>query len=282
MQAVATRRLGGGLNVGSDLGDCARHRAAVIGVPEADATIVAVVIAAAILNGAVGYGFAVVAVAGFAFVIDARTGIILLSVITPILTTLQLRRHWPARAVAGRIRPVWVIAVLGSFVGTQLLIILPAFVLAIALGVFALWYAISSLHRGPMRLAPDRERLVAPGVGLLAGVMNGAVGASGPVLGSYLLAIGLRGREWIFAISFVFWVMSIVRGLTLAVAGAYGPGLVPFGLGLAVVAAISQAGGFAIQRRFSPGTFQRIILVVLLLASANLLVRGIIEAIAAA
>ena len=251
-----------------------------IGGPEVDATIVAVVIAAAILNGAVGYGFAVVAVAGFAFVIDARTGIILLSVITPVLTTLQLRRHWPARAVVARIRPVWATAVFGSIAGTQLLILLPGWVLAIVLGLFALWYALSSLRREMHRPPPEHERLVAPGVGFLAGVVNGAVGASGPVLGSYLLAIGLRGRDWIFAISFVFWVMSFVRATTLAVAGAYGPGLVPFGLGLAVLAAISQAGGFMIQRRFSPATFQRIVLVVLLLASANLLVRGISQALA--
>lgn len=250
--------------------------------PDIIATIVAVVIAAAFLNGAVGYGFAVVAVAGFAFVIDARTAIILLSVITPVLTTLQLRRHWAARAVVARIRAVWATAVVGSIAGTQLLIVLPGWVLSIVLGLFALWYAVSSIRSGPMRLTPERERLAAPGIGLLAGIVNGAVGASGPVLGSYLLAIGLRGRDWIFAISFVFWVMSFVRAGTLAVAGAYGPGLIPFGLGLAIVAATSQAGGFAIQRRFSASMFQRIILVVLLLASANLLVRGIIQALASA
>lgn len=248
--------------------------------PEVYLFFVAVVLVAAFLNGAAGYGFAVVAVAGFAFVLDPKLGIIVISLITPVLTTSQLHRHWAFRGVTRRIAVVLVASMVGSVFGTQLLIILPGYVLLLLLGIFALWYAVSSLRNGPMRLSPERERYAAPAVGLVAGIVNGAVGAAGPVLGSYLLAIGLKGRDWVFAISVVFWAMSLIRMLTLAAAGQYQLEIVLLGLGLALPAYLAQSGGFAMQARFSAETFQRIILIVLLLASANLLSRGISQAIA--
>jgi uncharacterized membrane protein YfcA len=132
-----------------------------------------------------------------------------------------------------------------------------------------------------MLVTPRAERRIAPAVGALAGVSNGALGASGPILGSYLLALGLTGRHFVFAISLTFAVMSAIRVGTLAVLGAYTLTVVLVGLGLALPAWIGQRLGFWLQGRLSPQAFQRVILVALLAASANLLYRGITQAIAA-
>lgn len=248
--------------------------------PEAYGFLVLVVGVASFLNGAAGFGFAVVAVAGFTLLLDPKVALIVMSTITPLLTTVQLRRHWHYRGVATRLRVLLATAMIGSAIGTQLLIVLPSYILAILLGLFALWYALSSLRSGPLVLAPELERYAAPGVGLVAGIVNGTIGASGPVLGSYLLAIGLKGREWVFAISSAFWIMSLVRVTTLSIAGQYQVEIVLLGLGLAVPAYLAQAGGFVVQARFSVETFQRVVVFVLLGASANLLWRGIGQALA--
>jgi uncharacterized membrane protein YfcA len=248
--------------------------------PEVYLFLVIVVLVAAFLNGAAGYGFAFVAVVCFAFVLDPKVGIIVISVITPVLTTLQLHRHWAFRGVTRRIAALLAGSVVGTVVGTQLLIILPGYVLSLLLAGFAVWFAVSSMRRGPMKLSAARERYAAPPVGLIAGIANGTVGASGPVLGSYLLAIGLKGRDWVFAISVVFWAMSLIRAVTLGVTGQYHLEIVLLGLALSVPAYVAQAGGFAMQARLSAEAFQRIILVILLVSGANLLVRGLSQAIA--
>lgn len=81
----------------------------------------------------------------------------------------QLRRHWTFRGVTRRIAVVLVAAMVGSIFGTQLLIILPGYVLSIILGIFALWCAVSSIRNGPMRLSPQKECYAGPAVGLVAG-----------------------------------------------------------------------------------------------------------------
>ena len=245
--------------------------------PEVYIFLVTVVTAAAILNGATGFGFAIVFVAGVAAVLDPKVGIIVLSLVTPVLTSFALYRHRAYRAVTSRLWMLLVFAIVGSVIGTQILIVLPSYILAILLGIFVFWYALSSIRTGAMQLDPRWERYASPAVGLLGGVVNGTVGASGPVIGSYLVAIGLKGRDWIFAITVIFWTMSVIRVATLAIAGQYTADVVLLGLGLAVPAYLFQAVGFRIQGRFAVDTLQRLILVILLVASAILLWRGIAQ-----
>jgi len=249
--------------------------------PEVYVLLVAVTLGAGFLNGAAGYGFAFVAVIGFALVLDPKLAVIVISLITPVLTTVQLRRHWAFRRVTGRLKALLAASMVGTVLGTQLLIFLPSYVLAIVLAIFALWYAISSIRGGPRLMSARVERYAGPPVGLLAGIVNGTVGASGPVLGSYLLALNLKGRDWIFAISLVFWTMSLVRMVALAATDQYRLEIVLLGLGLAVPAYLAQLGGFAMQARLPADTLQRIILLILLLSGANLLWRGLNQAVAA-
>jgi uncharacterized membrane protein YfcA len=238
-----------------------------------------VVFIASVVNGVAGFGFALVAVAALAVVIEPRFAVIVVSLITPQLQTFQLRYHWAYRSVARRLVPMVAASLIGTVIGSNLLVVLPGFVLAIGLGLFAVWYVIGSLRREPMRLTESAERRVAPLIGGLAGVSNGALGASGPILGSYLLAIGLTGRSFVFAISLTFATMSVVRLGTLAVLGAYTLPLVLLGIGLTVPAWVGQRVGFWLQGWLSAQAFQRVILVALLAASANLLFRGITQAI---
>jgi hypothetical protein len=245
------------------------------------ATLVLVVLVAAAVNGVAGFGFALVMVASLAVVIEPRPAVVLLSLITPAIQTFQLRYHWAFRGVVERLRTLLAASVVGTIIGANLLVILPGYVLAIALGLFTLWYVVGSLRKSPMLVTERTERRIAPAVGTLAGISNGTLGASGPILGSYLLAIGLTGRHFVFAISLTFMVMSIIRLGTLAVLGAYTLPLVVLGLGLALPAWVGQRLGFWLQGRLSATAFQRVILVALLAASANLFYRGVTQAIAA-
>lgn len=245
------------------------------------ATLAIVVFVAAAVNGVAGFGFALVMVASLAVIIEPRPAVVLLSLITPAIQTFQLRYHWQFRSVSGRLVPMLAASVAGTIVGSHLLVILPGYALAIALGLFALWYVIGSLRKSPMLVTERTGRRIAPAVGALAGVSNGTLGASGPILGSYLLAIGLTGRHFVFAISLTFMVMSIVRLGTLALLGEYTALVIALGLGLALPAWAGQRLGFWLQKRLSPLAFQRVILVALLAASANLLYRGFTQAVAA-
>ncbi len=244
--------------------------------PLAATALVALILLAAFINGTIGFGFALLAVNALALVLDARNGVIAMSAITPMVSGLQSwhhRRHLP---IVRRLRTLLIWALAGNVIGTVLLVNLPAPVISLALGLFTVWFAIDSLRRDRPPVSGAAERRLGPVAGVVGGISNGALGASGPIFGTYLTAIGLRGTEFAFAISIAFFVMSILRIGLLATFGQYTVALLVLSLTLAVPAILGQRVGFWYRGRLSTRTLHRAVLVLLLLAGANLVVRAVL------
>jgi uncharacterized membrane protein YfcA len=236
--------------------------------------LVALIALAAFVNGTIGFGFALLAVNALALVLDAKTGVIAMSVITPVVSGMQVVHHRTHRPPTRRLASLLVAGLVGSAIGAQVLVSLPATAISLALGVFTIWFAVRSLRAEPLPIGGARERWLGPVAGLIGGISNGALGASGPIFGSYLAAIGLRGREFAFAISIVFFSMSMVRVGVLAALDQFTTTLVLIGLALTVPSILAQSLGLWFQGRVPARTLFRGVLVVLLLAGLNLLVRA--------
>lgn len=233
-----------------------------------------VVFLAGITNGGVGLGYAQVAAAAFALLIDPKTAVVLLSITVPVSAAGQIvkqRRHgWDL----GRIGSLFVGGLAGVPLGVLLLTVAPARLLALALGVFTILFVLSSLRRVPLRVRPSHELLLSPLVGVTAGVCNGAVGVSGPVLASYLLALDLPAATFAFTISVMFTVMGLLRLVSLVLSGSISPLLWAVGLGLIPPMMLGQQLGFWLQGKVSRETFRRSVLVVLFVAGLGLLERA--------
>lgn len=239
------------------------------------ALLIAAVGLGAFVNGLVGFGFALVAVNILASALGPKQGVLVMSLLSPSISGYQLWHNRAYSGISGRLRSLVIGAIVGSFIGAQLLVVLPGWVISFALGLFTAQFVVGSLRqeRPPMRASVERR--LAPLAGLTSGITNGAVGASGPVVGSYLIAIGLRGRDFVFGISLVFMVQGIVRGATFLALGQYTWPLAIIALALIVPSFVGQRIGFILQGRLDARLFQRIILVVLLFSSANMLFAGI-------
>jgi uncharacterized membrane protein YfcA len=118
--------------------------------------------------------------------------------------------------------------------------------------------------------------------GFVSGTTNGAIGASGPIIGSFLLAIGLRAREFVFGISTVFMFQGVTRGSLFALFGQYTTPIVLTAVALLAPALIGQQVGLRLRGRLDARTFKRILLVVLFVSSLNLVARGLDGALTAA
>lgn len=239
------------------------------------ALLVAFVAVGAFVNGLIGFGFALVAVNMLASALGAKHGVVVMSLLSPGMSAYQLWHNRDYSAVSSRLRSLLVGAMVGSFIGAQLLVILPGWIISLALGLLTAEFVIETVRHERPPLTATVERRLAPLVGLTSGMVNGALGASGPVAGSYLIAIGLRGREFVFGVSLVFLLQGLVRGATFLTLGQYTWSLLVAALALVVPSFVGQRVGFVFQGRLNPRLFQRIILLVLLFSSANMLLAGV-------
>jgi uncharacterized membrane protein YfcA len=245
--------------------------------PVAIALLVTLVGASAIINGLAGFGFALLALNALALVLDTKDGVIVMSLLAPLMSGLQLLRHRYRLGVTRRLGPMIGGALAGSLIGTQLLILLPTPWVSIALGAFTLWFVASSLREERAPLAGQTQRWLGPVAGVIGGITNGALGASGPIFGTYLAAIGLRGADFAVAISIAFFTMGVLRVGLLGLLDQYESALVLLAVVLAVPAIGLQRIGFYYQGRLPRATVFRVVLIVLLVGGLNLIWRGIMN-----
>ncbi|MBI4495106.1 MAG: sulfite exporter TauE/SafE family protein, partial [Chloroflexi bacterium] len=201
---------------------------------------------------------------------------LLASAIVPAVNVLQLVRH---RAHAGkqvrRIVPLFVGGVLGVPMGVGLLAILSGQAITLVLGGFTLLYVFTSFFKLRLLVPPRWEPLLSPAVGVTAGLCTGAVGVSGPVLASYLLALDLTASAFLFSLSLMFTILSTYRLVGLIVLDLVTPTLVSLSLLLLTPALLGLKSGMWLQSRLPKQTFQRAVLLVLLAAGLSLIERGL-------
>jgi uncharacterized membrane protein YfcA len=243
--------------------------------PGALAALVAVVAVAALVNGALGFGFALLAVNALAFVLGAKSSVVLMGLVAPVISGLQIWHFRGHRGVLPRVLRMIGFALLGSVIGTNVLVFMPGWAISLALGLFTAWYVAGVLRGARPPMEPARAARLAPVAGLVGGISNGTLGASGPILGSYLVAIGLRGGDFAWGISAAFFSMGLVRLGLLAAFDQFTPALVVIAAILVLPSIAGQRVGFWLRGRLPAEQIERLVLVLLLLASANLLWRGL-------
>jgi uncharacterized membrane protein YfcA len=227
------------------------------------------------VNGTIGFGFALLAVNVLAAILGTKDGILTLTLMTPAVSGLQLWHHRDDRAISRRLRILTLTALVGVILGSEILVYLPGAIISLALGLLTVFDVIVELRGRRPPLASGTERRLAPVAGFVGGVSTGALGASGPVFGSYLVAIGIRGGEFAFAISAVFLSMSIVRNGVLSLLGQYTLAMGALALLLLVPTFTGQSIGFWLRGRLPAHMIERAVLILLLVASVNLVYRGI-------
>lgn len=183
---------------------------------------------------------------------------------------------WQARSGRGETRDLPVLvgtAFLGAFLGTFLLVSLPEDPLLILLAITIVVFVVNFLRSPELRLEPSTTRRWSPVVGSIAGVMQGALGVSGPVVGAWMHGYRLPAQAYVFSVTMLFGVAGSVQLVLLSIGGLY----TSERLGVAALALIPVVlmvpVGTRFRGRLGGRGFDRAVLGVLVFSGAALVVR---------
>lgn len=230
----------------------------------AEFAIIAVAMAlGGLVKGVTGAGAPVVAVPVIAAVLTLQDAVAIMALPNLISNVIQLWQYRKTR-LKGPFR--WIFAVAGFFgawIGTLMLVGLPAGTLTLGLAGIVLIYVLLRLLRPGFHIAlPLATKLAAP-AGIAGGILQGAVGLSAPVSISFVNALRLERAVFVPTISLFFAAMSLSQipvqvahdVLTLPIAGVSL-------LALVGQLAAMQLGG-RLAKNVSAQLFDRIVLVML-------------------
>ncbi len=154
------------------------------------------VLAAAFVKGAVGFGFPMLATPLLALIIDVKSAVAALIVPNMVMDGIQSARRGGLLGTARRLGPVLVFGALGTVAGTRLLILLSPRTAIAILGGFVLAFVALNATPFTPRVPPHWERWLGPPVGFLAGVMGGLTNVPGTLLVIYFYALGMAKHEF--------------------------------------------------------------------------------------
>jgi uncharacterized protein len=125
-------------------------------------------------------------------------------------SSLPETRDLPMLATAG---------VAGAIAGTLLLVNIPEQPLVIAIIVAIVGYVVLFFAHPEFRVGPARSRRLAPVVGGVAGVFQGAVGISGPIVGSWIHSYRLPRGAHILSVTSLFFITGLTQLIVLIGSG---------------------------------------------------------------
>ncbi len=233
-----------------------------------------VVCAASMIKGAIGFGFPLLAVPLLSSIMGPKVAIPVVAIPTLLSNVLVIRRGGAGQA-AGALWTLLAGTAVGTVAGALLLGVLNPRLTAGFVGAVALFYVAATVLRLTFRVPATSVRRAGPAFGLLAGLMGGATGISSPLLASYLHMLRLEKREFVFWITMTFFVVNIVQVATYFRLGLYEGSVLTTALLACAPMAIGTIAGLALQDRLEPTLFERIVLAVVFIASANLVARSL-------
>ena len=205
--------------------------------------------------------------------VDVKTAVAVLVIPNMVMDGLQLRRSGPIGDAPRRLAPLLLFTMIGTVIGTKLLVALSPRAATMILGVFILGYVLLDLARFSPRVPPSWELTLAAPVGLAAGIMGGITNAPGTPIALYLVALGMEKKEFVRSIAFTFLVVKGVQLVTLVWYGLLTWSLAVVSLGLAATGLAGFALGLKLQDRLDQRSFSRAVLIFLAALGVWLLVR---------
>ena len=241
------------------------------------ATAVGVTFVAGFVKGAVGFAMPLIMISGLSLLMDpllAIAGIVLPAAVSNFLQAMRF--GWPE--VKRTIREYWryiVIVCIAIVVVAQFVTRLPTQSFYLILGVPVVVLSLIQLLGVRFRIPQERRRLAEWSVGLVAGALGGLTGTWGPPTVLYLIALETPKTKQLLVQGVVYGLGSISLLAGHIKSGVLNLTTLPFSAALLVPAFLGMLIGFRLSDRLNPEVFRKITLVVLVVAGANLVRRGL-------
>jgi len=233
---------------------------------------------AGLVKGVVGFAMPMIMISGLSSFLPADQALAGLIFATLMSNGVQALRQG-AMAAWGSVRAYWRLigcVVLAIGLSAPLVTILPDRAMYLLLGIPILLFTGAQLMGRQMILHAGQRARAEVAMGLLGGFFGGISGVWGPPVIAYLLSFNTEKREMVRVQGVVYLMGSAMLLAAHLGSGVLNARTLPFSAALVLPAALGMGLGFRVQDRLDPDRFRKWTLVILTLAAANLIRRGLL------
>ena len=228
---------------------------------------------AGLAKGLSGMGLPLIATPILAGVFGPRMAVTIVTIPIFVANSLLVIQGLRNRHLLRGLAPLIAASLIGTAIGTLLLAQLDQRTFAILIASMVVIF----LARGDRLLGDDpaalRARILGPVVCFVGGVLQGTTSIASPLVGSYFHAHRLRPAEFVFVLSSIFELNSVVQLVGYSLQGLYTADILALGLVAVVPTCVAMMLGIYLRGRIDAVLFRRLIVALLVFSVVNLLWR---------
>ena len=242
--------------------------------PALAVTVTGIIVLAGLAHGTVGFGFPIISTPLVALLADVKTAVLVTVLPNIAVNVISILRGGNWRASIGRYWPLAAWVVVGTLLGSRLLLTARHEPLQVLLAVMIVVFLLQDRWgRLDWSWAKRRPQLAAFVFGATAGVLSGAVNVALPPLVIYLMTQELTPIVLTQTLNLCFIAGKTVQALALGVSDTTSQRLLYASLPLVPLAAGAVYAGLLVQRRISAETYTGLLRIALGAIAAALLLQ---------
>lgn len=233
---------------------------------------------AAFVKGATGLGFPLIATPMVALLLDIRVAVTILILPNLLMDVTQVFRDGFPYPILRRFKSMIGLTVVGVFLGTMVLVLLPLWSLNLCLGIMVIVFVGSNLLKFEFTISPVAEKRLSPLMGLLSGFLNGMTNAAGPVLAIYFYSLKLEKRNFVKSVATIFMITKATQLIAVSTWNLFNKDTLTLSLQVVLFTLVGFFAGLKTQDRVNQKTFSRGLMVLLSVVGVILIARSLSQA----
>ena len=235
----------------------------------------AVVLTAAFIKGAIGFGFPSLATPLLSLFVNVKTAVVVLILPNIVMDGIQFVRRGTPLAIARRFGFLLAAGAVGMVLGTRVLTLLSPKAATLVLGVFVLIFVTLNVTGLAPKIPARWEPWLSAPAGFVAGLIGGVTNSPATALVLYFHGVGLSKDEFIPSVAFAFFFYKLVQLGAVTWYGLLPWSLLWISVALTAVSLTGFAVGLRVQDRLDQRAFNRAVLAFLAVLGAWLLWSGL-------
>lgn len=228
---------------------------------------------AATIHGSIGFGFPMVATPLIALLSDIQTAIILTLIPTLLVNLVSIASEGNIRYALRRHLALAFLAMIGSTIGTLILIFANSQIFEALLAIAIIIYLLSEKLNINLSWFHEYPRLSKFGFGISAGILGGLTNVMAPVLIIYSLVSKYTKSEIIQASNVCFMLGKIIQLILFSAHGKFNLSVLSTSSIMLIVVSGALYLGVNIKKKIDVIIYERILQVFLLILAMILLIK---------
>jgi uncharacterized protein len=226
--------------------------------------LLAVTFVAGLAHGTLGFGFPIISTPVVALFTDVKTAVLVTLFPNIVVNLISVIRGGNWRASLGKYWPVATYVLIGTIVGTHLLVAVDPEPLRLLLAATMIVYLLQGRLRAlDWSWINRHQQTSAVLFGCMGGVLGGTVNVTVPPLVIYFVTLGVESLAMTQILNLCFLVGKSTQAMTLGVSGQIGLDVLLATAPLTITAAAALLVGLRIQSRIHAQAYQALLRMVL-------------------